>query len=553
MTRARFTTETRIFLAVFLLGFLFVAYTQHAWEDYWITFRASRNLATGHGLVFTPGERVHSFTSPLGVLLPAGLSWLTGNGPEDLVLWLFRLVSLTALAGGMVLVYAILNSLALRPWSIGLTLALIALDAKTLDFSTNGMETGLLLFFLAWSLHGVFIAGPRQHLRLGLGWAGLMWTRPDGCIYIAALSLGALLFLRREPAAAAPKPWLGKLLRAGLICAVLYLPWFLWAWWYYGSPVPHTIVAKGTNQAPLNLAEVAAGLVTFPFEHLLDPAASIWWTFLPSYASLATWHYPVVAVCALAAWAAALAWLCPLIRPATRMLSLAFYLCHYFLTDIVRHYFPWYLPGVALLGYLVLGLWFDELLGVAGHLPQWHADRGWLRHARAVLLGVALVFLAVETGLTCCVGRLARVQQRLIEDGGRHRIGLWLHDHAASPRDTVMLEPLGYIGYFSGLKMYDYPGLSSKEMVAVRRRLGRENQNQAFLELKPDWMVLRPVEVSGNLLIDSTRLAEFYEPVLMMDVSAQVDAIRWLPGRRDLTGDEVFLIYHRKSPPKPAN
>jgi hypothetical protein len=90
-------------------------------------------------------------------------------------------------------------------------------------------------------------------------------------------------------------------------------------------------------------------------------------------------------------------------------------------------------------------------------------------------------------------------------------------------------------------------------MVAVRRRLGRENQNQAFLELKPDWMVLRPVEVSGNLLIDSTRLAEFYEPVLMMDVSAQVDAIRWLPGRRDLTGDEVFLIYHRKSPPKPAN
>ena len=46
-------------------------YTNHTWEDYYITYRASKNLATGHGLTFTQGERVHSFTSPLGVLLPA--------------------------------------------------------------------------------------------------------------------------------------------------------------------------------------------------------------------------------------------------------------------------------------------------------------------------------------------------------------------------------------------------------------------------------------------------------------------------------------------------
>ena len=64
------------------------------------------------------------------------------------------------------------------------------------------------------------------------------------------------------------------------------------------------------------------------------------------------------------------------------------------------------------------------------------------------------------------------VQQSVIEDGLRQPIGLWLRDHAKTPHDSVMLEPLGYIGYYSGLKMLDYPGLASKEMVAARKRFG---------------------------------------------------------------------------------
>ncbi len=60
-----------VFGLVFALALSWAVYSQQAWEDYYITYRASKNLAEGHGLTFTPGERVHSFTSPLGVLLPA--------------------------------------------------------------------------------------------------------------------------------------------------------------------------------------------------------------------------------------------------------------------------------------------------------------------------------------------------------------------------------------------------------------------------------------------------------------------------------------------------
>ena len=59
-----------LFIGVMLLALAFAGFTNHVWEDYYITYRSSKNLATGHGLVFNHGDRLHTFTSPLGVLLP---------------------------------------------------------------------------------------------------------------------------------------------------------------------------------------------------------------------------------------------------------------------------------------------------------------------------------------------------------------------------------------------------------------------------------------------------------------------------------------------------
>ncbi len=101
MSTAALRAETKVAAFIVIVSLAFAGYTQHAWEDYWITLRASRNLADGHGLVFTPGERLHTFTSPVGVLLPAGLCWLTGDQSGDRVLLWFRLVSIGALAGGV--------------------------------------------------------------------------------------------------------------------------------------------------------------------------------------------------------------------------------------------------------------------------------------------------------------------------------------------------------------------------------------------------------------------------------------------------------------------
>src|SRR5580765_822732 len=233
-----------LFVTAILICLGFAAYTQHEWEDYWITFRASRNLAEGNGFVFTPGERLHPFTSPLGTLLPAGLSWVAANQADHGVLWAFRVISAGALGAGLVLLYQVLTSLRLKFLSCWLTIGLIALDAKVVDFTINGMETRFMILFLGLAIHGLIVPGARQILRLGVASAGLMWSRPDSCVYIAALGIGAWLFLRKASDAPPKSPLWKNLLFALLICAAFYLPWLLLASYYYGSPVPHTDVAK---------------------------------------------------------------------------------------------------------------------------------------------------------------------------------------------------------------------------------------------------------------------------------------------------------------------
>lgn len=53
-----------IFTGVFAITLLFAAFTRHAWEDYYITYRVSKNLATGHGLVYTVEKRCMPLRPP---------------------------------------------------------------------------------------------------------------------------------------------------------------------------------------------------------------------------------------------------------------------------------------------------------------------------------------------------------------------------------------------------------------------------------------------------------------------------------------------------------
>ncbi len=510
---------------------LFALYTDNRWEDFYITFRSSKNLVLGRGLVFTEGERLHTFTSPIGVLLPALCSWLTGIDHDDAALWLFRVMSIAALAGAGVLVYAVLERRGLSALVAWTTLALLALDAKTVMFTVNGQEIAFVILALSVSIYALIVPSERTWLLLGVAWGGIMWARPDGFVYAVAVALGVWAF-GAGLTETKGRGWLVRqyVLAAGLGAAI-YLPWFAWSWWYYGTPVPHTVVAKGLHYTVFDWTNFIAGFYCTSF------------VYTPTYAQYGGWGTPT----AIWGYGLYILTLMPLVVPRVsrlaRAFSAAFFLASIYLDFIAPYPFPWYLPVEAWMGYLALGLFVHDLTfdekGVArgGFL-------GGVKFSRSCLATAAALVL-VQLSILGCVLVQIGAQQQLIEFGQRKAIGFWLKAHAATTHDTVFVECLGYIGYYSNLKMYDFPGMSSDEVVRARRDLNTDKWAPLIKALQPDWLVLRPGEIRKTYSEDGTVFSN-YVAVRVFDCSKAVEQLSF-PGRTYLELDDVFVVFHRKS------
>jgi hypothetical protein len=534
-----------IFAGVFAIAMAFAAFTQHAWEDYYITYRVSKNLATGHGLVYTVGQRVHAFTSPLNVLLPAALSMLTGNTSDQLVLWLFRVISSALLAGAAVLLYESARNNSLSRLATAVLIGMFAFDAKIVDFSINGQEIAFMMFFLALALHALTVRSDWAILKLGLAGAGLMWTRPDGFIYFGALGIGFLLFDAGRLIGQSRMGLLKVFLWAGALTTVLYLPWLLWAWHYFGSPIPHTIIAKGQLKAASAIDPVKRFLhcLGFPFGMLVG-RTSVAATFLPANALLfGGWHWTVVLFGKTLACLCGLYWCVPRGRPQGRAASFAFMVGHFYLSCIAAYAAAWYLPACAILGIFAFAHIIQHGLDLALSVPIPGSSQA--RHASTCVRAIAATVVLATLLLMLCSAYQLRAQQREIEEGTRKQIGFWLRDHAASVRDSVFLEPLGYIGYFSQLKMLDTPGLCAPEVVAAEKRFKSTSLSKVIPEVHPDWLVLRPTEADRLQRAVPGLLTEAYSAVKEFDASERIASYRWLPGRAYLRYDEKFIVFKR--------
>lgn len=515
-------------IAAVVVCLAFALVTDHRWEDYYITYRVSKNLAVGNGLVFDEGLRLHTFTSPIGVLLPALAAKVTGS--DEQALWLFRVWSIAAFAGAVWFLVRTAQALRWSAWAAALLPLWLILDAKSVDFAINGMETAFMLLLLAATVHTLATGRGKFGHRLGVIWGLLMWTRPDAFVFGGAISLAWLAILPSEgDGAPTRREVLVEYLRAVVVAALIYLPWFAWAWWYYGTPVPHTIVAKGLNRS-LQLSELwrtlAYNVIGFPWRGATRDV------FAPSYAtSLGGWPTLAGYYWVHAAWVALVLWVLPWCSRVTRALSLAFLLA--LLYGMLSPVYPWYLPSHGIFA----------LAALASALNDGLASQKGATLCKVLGIGHVLV----------CAGLLAgsayqlRHQQRLIE-GQRKEIGLWLREQAQGQPQTVFLECVGYIGYFSGLRMTDYPGLTCPPMVEARRALGDANWASLIEELKPDWLVLRPHEALGIAGKNPRLLTDTYSVAKRFDANEQIDRIGYIPGVDYLRYDALFTVYRRTSP-----
>lgn len=527
-------STTGVFIAAAIIALAYAWCTDHQWEDYWITFRSAKNLATGNGLVHNPGQRLHSFTSPIGVLTPALGSYITGGGSDIAALWAFRAMSIAAFAGAAALLFLTASRTGLHPLACAFLAAWLLTDNKSQDFSANGMETPFLQLFIAYALWSLFACrAEKRWLHLGLAWGGLMWTRPDSFVYISAISLGVLLFKDRSAGGLTRAEWFRHLWKAALVCTVVYLPWFITAWVYYGTPVPHTITAKASVAGDKHVWEAVWAAIKLPFVSLfrhgpLDLALS------PSNANFGAWPLAMHVACRILGIVAYLAWLIPWLRREARIASFIFAIFAAYLDYYPAYPASWYVPAAAWLALFTLACLLHEAL------LRWPSSGlRWMQRPAVIAASLLVVF---GIWMSLHSGRLFATQQKIVDGGNRRDIGLWLRKNAREG-DTVFMECLGYIGYFSGLRTYDWPGMSSPEVVKASAECDH-NWQHIVAKLKPDWIVLRPSEAVQVLHGGIAEKDGRYELAQTFDVTGKLENLD-LYGEALLAFDSCFFVFRR--------
>lgn len=492
-------------LAAVAARLVFHAVTGATFEDAYISLRYAENLATGQGLLYNPGERVFGASTPLYVLLLAGLHAL----------------GIPALAAARLLCIAA-DGLTTWLWSRwllrqtgswhgpALFAALFGLAPIMVQVGVSGMETSLALLCLSVALLADH-AGRRWGTGVALGLLCLL--RPDGTL-AAATILGCAAWRERRV------PW-----EAGLAAAAVVAPWTIWALGYYGTLIPHSIPAKA---AAYNLHRAGA------LPNLLDTLAHLapirgpWWRLV-----LAT----VLAPALLAGLGVAAR------TPHWRPPAVLFGVWWLYLVLPGTLLFTWYYPPLLLPALVVAGLGARPALAGALRLARrcCAAAGPALRPAVAGCLSLALA-----AGLTEVTLRAARIQRA--EAGVRRAVGLWLREH--TPADAlVAAEPIGYIGYYSRRRMLDEVGLVTPGMVPLNRE-GDGWFARMLQRYRPDYVVERPGYLLRNTTINS-RVAMFRsrtERDTFLAEYVPVAAFTATEVPRHLLHDYRFVVYARRTP-----
>jgi len=172
----------------------------------------------------------------------------------------------------------------------------------------------------------------------------------------------------------------------------------------------------------------------------------------------------------------------------------------------------------------------DSLVRVAGRIaPALRGAAGNKIGAHFPTLAIAAAGLFVILALThipSIVRDIAAAQGR--EDTLRRPLGLWLRDHVGSD-ERVLLEPIGYAGYYSGRRILDMVGLVSPEVLPYYHT--PHALSGIVSGLGPEWLCLRVLE--RDLLHEQ-------DPTLP---EPKYQFVQSFPSK----SDPAFVLYHLRS------
>lgn len=393
-------------------------------DDAPITYRYAENLAAGHGYVYNLGERIQGTSTPLFTLLLAALRVVGAPVPASA-----HYINLLSSIGVVVLVF-------LTAWRVGgsavggaAAAGYLLLTSTFLQFSMTGMETS----FYSLLIVAAFFALTYDAGRIAALLAALAFvTRLDG----AAVALGVFSFLllaRRRI------PWI----EAAIFLAVA-LPWYLFAMWYFGSPLPQSMLAKQG--------------------HLQERGTTRFWLFntlvgrMAVIPSLPLAFVPVGVGVVFAKQRFRLWLVAPLVWFTAYFAAYTF---------VGIDFYEWYLypllPVMAIFIGCALGAIVGWLMRSIG--ADTESGGAYSRWAIGLLAAVFLLLAISSLGYQVhpTVLRWGNYLQGL--EGSRVEAGKWLRANAPAEA-SVYTGFIGHVGYESGHYLYDGASLVTKDGAA---------------------------------------------------------------------------------------
>lgn len=455
-----------VFLLIIALSvrIAIVLVTRLAAEDAFITFRYAQQLAHGNGFVHNTGERVYGTTTPLFTVLMAIWHLISQN-----VLIGAWSLNVTSVAGGLVFLWFGLRQAEISRVSRLFVLGSLLAASKFWSLDVTGMETSMVIFLMSASLYALL---KERMILTGIIAGLLLWTRIDTALWVLAL---LIITLQRD--------WRDSL-RIGAVALCTYLPWMLFASLYFGSPIPHTIIAKLYAYPRFSLATLFQDIRTSLI--LVSPLA------VPSGMELPP-LLASMAIIIVAAWHLFKdrgSQLMRLLGIFAGMEAVRLLISH---SMIFTRYFAPLLWAILILFGLGLGAIYTSY--VSGN-----------RGRQALFIGMVVAVLLYDLALG--LGRVEELRygQASRNEGSLKQIGLWLNQNSPVG-STVLLEPLGYIGYYADRRMLDVVGLVTPQVVEMKKR-GLNDVYLYLADLQPDYVVAHCEEAESWLVRSG---ADFYD------------------------------------------
>lgn len=379
---------------------LFLLFKSWGYDDPYITYRYSKNLAHGLGFVYNLNQKTLSTTTPLFTIILAITSKVWNNLPELAVLYSCFSIAVSGL------IFYEIAKIWKAPW-IGYT-GLLLYPTFPLVNSTISSETPL---YIAFALLSFYFYLKKDFISTGIVSSAVVLTRPDGLIVPAILFLHYIINK-------------GKITQNPIIGIILFFLitgiWFAFSWIYFGDPLPVTLSVKQSQGNMAISQKFAEGFLT-----ILKPYN----------------RFPYI----ITFFINILGFIYAIFRKRAPLLFLAWnglYFLSYSILGVTR-YFWYYAPLIT--GFIMLiGLGFE-----------------WLNNKRipTIILLIILVFTFILQARDVWVLHLRPDNRLMIYQD----IGKWINNNTEVDSSVGILE-VGIVGYYANRTMVDFAGLIQPEI-----------------------------------------------------------------------------------------